>query len=484
MKKKKVQFPPTGLDSNGIHAQIEKKRMDDATWDSGKMFGFVYHPGDTVGNTLQEVYLKYFYENALNPSLFPSIRNMENETVAMVSDLLHGDEQVVGNLTSGGTESILMVVKVARDKASRDCPQIKQPEIVLPVSAHPAFEKAAYYMGIKTIHVGTGEDYRVDIEGVRKAISSNTILLVGSAPCFPYGVVDPIEELGKLALEHDILFHVDACLGGFMLPFLEKLGYPIPPFDFRIPGVTSISADLHKYGYAPKGASVILYRNSNLRKLQYYIYTDWPGGIFASTAMLGTRSCGPIATAWSVIKMFGIQGYMEMAEEVMKTTRHLREGIDSIDGLHITGNPDMAIFSFTSDHNDIFLIGDEMKTKGWHMDMLQFPDSLHLTVSRSNIPVVDEFLKDLGETVKKTRKLSWNKISTKLTVSATDRLSKSLPKKTFHKIASASAKMTESDKPGKPSRMAAIYGISGTLENRENVHDLVLNVLDQMYRLD
>ena len=247
MKKEKVRFPQNGLDSSEIHAQIEKKKAGDAKWDTGKMFGFIYHPGDEVGDTLKDVYLKYFYENGLNPSLFPSVRNMENEIVAMVSDLLHGDAQVVGNLTSGGTESILMVMKVARDKALSENPQIKDPETILPVSAHPAFDKAAHYLGIKTIHVATGKDYRVDIERVRNAISGNTILLVGSAPCFPYGVMDPIEELGKLAIEYTIPFHVDACLGGFMLPFIERLGYPIPPFDFRIPGVTSISADIHKY---------------------------------------------------------------------------------------------------------------------------------------------------------------------------------------------------------------------------------------------
>lgn len=248
------------------------------------MFGYIYYPGDEAAHVAEEAHHLFSTENALNPSPFTSLRLFENETVQMMADLLNGGPDAAGSLTSGGTESILMAVKTARDKA------------------------------------------RADVDAMRKAVTPNTILLVGSAPCFPHGVTDPIAEIGKVALEYKIPFHVDSCMGGMMLPFAEKLGYPVPPFDFRVPGVTSISADIHKYGYSPKGVSVIIYASRELRKYQFFVYTDWSGGLYGSPSILGTRCGGPIAAVWASLVHNGLDGYLRMAREVMEASKKIQEG--------------------------------------------------------------------------------------------------------------------------------------------------------------
>jgi len=256
----------------------------------------------------------FFSENALNPTVFPSLRRMETEVVAMTAALLGGDEHTVGNMTSGGTESLLMAVLTAREWGRAHKPDVQAPEMVLPATAHPAFEKAAHYFGVRPVHVPVGPDLRADVERMRAAITPRTVLLVGSAPSYPHGVVDPIVEIAQVAQEHGLLCHVDACVGGFELPFLRRLGYPVPDFDFQVPGVTSMSADLHKYGYAAKGASVVLYRDSALRRHQFFAYTDWPGGVYASATLAGTRPAGPIAAAWAVLHYLGEEGYLALAE--------------------------------------------------------------------------------------------------------------------------------------------------------------------------
>ncbi len=289
-----MEFPAKGIGSEELLREVSKRRDQDFDWRKGKMFGYVYYPGDETMETVESVYKLFMHDNTLLPTAFGSLRRMENELVAMVGSLLHGDKNITGSVTSGGTESILMAMKVARDWKRGMMPEVK-PEVIVPVSAHPAFDKAAHYLDIKLIHVPLRDDFRADVEMMASAVNERTAMLVGSAPCFPYGVVDPVEEIAELAMKNGLLCHVDACMGGFMLPFIEKMGYKVPPFDFRVKGVTSISADVHKYGYSVKGASLILYRNPELRKLQFFVTTEWPGGIFVSNALLGSKSGGPVA---------------------------------------------------------------------------------------------------------------------------------------------------------------------------------------------
>ncbi len=295
--------------------------------------------------------------------------------------------------------------------------------------------------------------------------------------------MDPIEEIAKIAYTNNILCHVDACIGGFMLPFVKNLGYPVPEFDFNVQGVTSISADLHKYAYSAKGASLILYKNSELRKFQFFVYTDWPGGIYASPTMSGTRPGGAIAAAWAVIRYLGGDGYLSIADGIMKTTKKLINGINNIPGLKVISNPEMSVLAFTSDRYDIFNIGDEMTLKGWHIDRQQFPDCLHLTVTPIHKEAADGFLNDLFSAVASVRKLNWSRMSSSLAVSMVKGISKVLPEKIFSRLASRYSNHIDM-KHFSSTRTAAIYGITAALSNRGEVYDMVLNLLDNLNKIE
>jgi glutamate/tyrosine decarboxylase-like PLP-dependent enzyme len=271
--------------------------------------------------------------------------------------------------------------------------------MLLPITAHPALEKAAHYFDVKPVHIPVGADFRADVEAARKLAGPNTILVVGSAPAYPHGVVDPIEPLAALAATHGALFHVDACLGGFLLPFVERLGRPVPPFDFRVPGITSMSADIHKYGYAAKGASVVLYRSRGLRRHQWFAYGDWPGGLYGSPSMTGTRPGGAIAAAWAVMRYLGDEGYLDLARVTMETTDRLARGVSETHGLRLLGEPVMSVFAFASDTVDVYVLGDAMEKRGWKLDRQQRPPCLHLMVTPAHAAVVDAFLADLRECV-------------------------------------------------------------------------------------
>jgi sphinganine-1-phosphate aldolase len=483
MKTIRKSLPEKGLAASDLISEMKTAKSADASWRNGKMFGYIYHPGDEEARVLEETYAMFCCENALNPSLFSSLRKFENETVAIVADLLHAPSDAAASLTSCGTESILMTVKTARDKARADHPRIVKPEILLPESAHPAFMKAAHYFDVKAVHIPVRSDKRADAEAMEKKISENTILLIGSAPCFPHGVIDPVAEIGRLALKYNIPFHVDACMGGMLLPFAEKLGYAIPLFDFRVPGVTSISADMHKYGYSPKGASVIIYASHEIRKYQFFVYTEWSGGIYASPTALGTRCGGPIAAAWASLMHLGNEGYMKRAGVVMETSRRLQAGINAIPGLYVVSNPEISVFAFTSDVYDIFAIGDELSLTGWHLDRIQFPNSLHVTVSYHNAAQSDNFLRDLRSAVKKVASGKIRSISSHFLVSFVKGLSRVLPVKWFHSLSSAASASTGRDTGSKPHGSAAMYGITAAIDNRENVHEMVLEVIDRLYTI-
>ncbi len=479
----KALFPLKGLSEDQLLNQIEQLKEQDVKWESGKMYGFVYHPGEKIAKTVSEIAQKFSHDNALNPLRFSSLRKFETEIVAIAAELLNGNDEVVGNVTSGGTESILMAVKTARDINRKTNPEIRTPELIIPESAHPAFLKACHYLDVQPVMVPVREDKRADVEKIKQAVNQNTILIACSAPSYPHGVIDPVEEIAKLAVEKNILFHVDACLGGFVLPFMKDLGYNIPSFDFDIQGVTSISLDPHKYGYAPKGISVILYRNKELRKKQFFIYPNWSGGIFASPGLSGTRGGGVLAGTWAILKLLGREGYQQMVKSVMTETSKIINGIESIPNLVITGHPDMSVFSFTSVKGDIFNIADALEEKGWFLNRLQFPDSLQMTISAGNIGKADEFLTELKNIVSNRRQLMKDKQSSDFQVAMAKGLSKVLPSNLFKKITNQSISKSLSDGNGGSHKQAAMYGIAASLGNRGNVNDLLENLLDKLYRI-
>ncbi len=396
-----ISIPETGKTHEEILAQLAQMRHSDVKWKDGRVWSLVYYVDEEHLALMNQAFKMYFSENMLNPYAWDSLRHMEKEIKLMAGDLLNGDNETVGVITSGGTESIFQAVYTYREWARKHKPQARQPEIVVPISIHPAFEKAAHILGLKIKQLPTGDDLRAQPELIRKNITSNTILLAASAPSYPNGVLDPIEEIAEIATEHGLPFHVDACVGGYMLPWVERLGNSIPPWDFRVKGVTSISADLHKFGYAAKGCSTLLYRSMDYMKYQFFIATDFPGGIYASATFQGSRSGGPIAAAWAALNALGKDGYLRIAKEIMEGTNRLKEEIGAIPELKILGEPIMNIISYTtqSSRPDIFVIADYMEEKGWMVDRQQFPNSIHLTVMRHHIQAIDTYMQDLRDAI-------------------------------------------------------------------------------------
>ena len=444
MARPKVILPENGIPEDELLKEMEIISKDDINWRDGKVWSLVYHATDKHTEMLKKAYTMFFSKNALSPIAFPSLKRFETEVISMAVDLFNGDKRCCGSMTSCGTESILMAVKTYRDWAEEKFPSIKKPEMVLPSSAHPAFDKGAEYFKVKSIRVPVDkETHRADVKAMEEAITENTIFFVGSACDFPRGVVDPISELGLIAQDHGIGLHVDSCLGGFMLPFIKKLGYEVPDFDFSVPGVTSISADVHKYGYGAKGASTILYRKERIWKHQFSVHIDWSGGIYISPSMRGTRPGGAIAAAWAAMRHLGMNGYLNLAKIVMKASKKLIDGINQIPELYIIGKPVMSVFSFTSDIIDIFHLGDVLDKKGWHLDRIQFPNALHMMVNPHHAEIVDTFLKDLRETV----------------IEVVDHPRKS----------------TDGD--------AAIYGMVASLPDREKVKDYIINFMKSQYKI-
>lgn len=397
----RITIPAQGRDKDTILNELSKLHLKDIPWKEGRAWSMVYYVDEDHQDLLEQAYSSFFSENYLNPFAFQSLKKMELEVIQMTISLLHGDEQVTGTMTSGGTESIFLAVYTYRERARKLFPHIKAPEIVASTSIHPAFEKAAHLLNIKVKKAAIDQNMRAQPAELAKLISPNTILIAASAPSYPHGVLDPIAEIAALALAKKLPFHVDCCIGGFMLPWVEKLGYPVAPFDFRVPGVTSISADAHKFGYGAKGASVLLYRSMNYLKHQFYVVTDWPGGIYASPTLLGSRPGGAIAATWSAMQALGQEGYLKIAKEIMQATEELKMALVEIPEIIILGDPAMNIIAFSTINNqpDIFVIADQLEQKGWMLDRQQLPNSIHLTVMRHNIPVVNQYIVDLKASI-------------------------------------------------------------------------------------
>lgn len=392
------RFPGAGRSADDLLAALRGGRGDDADWRGGRTFSLIYNPADPDLERLQEaVALEYLHENYLNPFAFPSLLRMEREVVAMGADLLGGDPRT-GKLTSGGTESLFLAVQVARDHA-REARGIAEPAIVVPSTAHPAFAKACHYLDVAEVRVPVGPDGRADVTATAAAVDDRTALVVGSAPCYPYGVVDPIPELAALATERGALCHVDACLGGWLLPFLGRLGEPLPPWDLGVEGVTSLSADIHKYGWCFKGASLLLHRDDEQLRRQYFLFDGWPGGLYGSATTAGTRPAAPIAAAWATINFLGLAGYLRLADRVRQAARRLRAGVEVIAGLGVTGDPVPMVMEIcaTDPAVDMGSVGDAMDDRGWHLDRQQ--GGLHAIVSPSHLDVADAFLADLAAAV-------------------------------------------------------------------------------------
>ncbi|MGY2128808.1 pyridoxal phosphate-dependent decarboxylase family protein [Blastococcus sp. SYSU DS0617] len=395
-----AELPAESTGGAEVLARLRANRHDDADWRNGRIFGLIFHPDDDeLEELLAEVSREYLAENALNPVRFPSLARLEREAADMVAGLLHGTPGA-GGLTSGGTESIFMSVLVARETARKK--GIADPVLVTGITAHPAFAKACHLLGMRQVRVPVDGGFRVDVGEMRAAVGPDTAMVVASAPCYPYGVIDPVEEIAAIARKAGVLCHVDACLGGMMLPFWERLGEPVPPWDFRVEGVTSISADLHKYGYAFKGASVLLHRDVEQYRTQWWFDDGaWGGGLYGSPTAAGTRPAPPIAGAWAALRHLGEEGYLRQAAKVRDATRRLMAGVEAIEGLSITSTPDLCVFQFGSDVLDMGVVADTLAEQGWYPN--RQPGGLHLMVSPFHVRVADEFLAALAVAVDRAR---------------------------------------------------------------------------------
>ncbi|CBQ72316.1 probable sphingosine-1-phosphate lyase [Sporisorium reilianum SRZ2] len=403
----KLQIMEAGVDAKIVEAEWQN-RDGQMVWKGGKVSGAVYHGGDDLSELLADSIRQFLVSNPLHPDVFPGVRKMEAEIVSMVLRMYNAPPEAVGATSSGGTESILLSCLAMREWA-RATKGIKEPELVVSVSAHAAFDKAGQYFGIKVHHIPVDPVTRkVQVGRVARAINANTIGLVGSAPNFPDGIIDDIPNLAKLAKRHHILLHVDCCLGSFLVPFLAKAGFESEPFDFRVDGVTSISCDTHKYGFGPKGLSTILYRSAELRRFQYYVKTDWPGGVYATPTLSGSRPGSLIAGTWAAMMKMGDSGYTQSCRDIVGATKEITTRIErEIPELCVLGKPIVSVIAFASATPgtvSIYDVGDHMSKNGWHMNGLAGDTpAIHIAVTRLTIPVVNEFVADLKQAVKHAR---------------------------------------------------------------------------------
>lgn len=397
-------LPEKGRDEQEILKALDEFARNDPDYRGGRIFSLTYHLSDTHEKFITDAGRRFASANGLNPAAFQSLKRMETQIVAAAAGLLHGPDSVTGMMTSGGTESCMLAVKTYRDRARR-LRRVRKPEIIIPFTGHVAWLKGAEYLGVRVRRLPETRDHRPDLKRLKKMLGRRTVMVLGSAPEYPRGMIDPIPEMAAIAADAGVPFHVDACVGGFILPFMEMNGETLPAWDFRTPGVTSISADLHKYGYAGKGASLILYRDVELFKDQIFVETDWPGGIFASAGLLGTRPGAAYASAWATLQRIGVEGYRSMARETIATAEALKKGVQAIDGLAIIGHPQGPLFAFrsTDPRLDIFAVGDRLEARGWQVDRVQQPDGIHAMVTMKHAQICQQYLEDLAACVQEVR---------------------------------------------------------------------------------
>ncbi len=446
------RLPEGGRDRDDILAEMQEiASQEEGRWREGYASGSVYNGDPEHIDFLNRAYAINSQSNPLHTDLWPSAIKFESEIVSMTANMLGADksgaeagtpEEICGVVSSGGSESIQLAMKTYRDYA-RDKKGIREPEMIVPATAHAAFDKASQYFGIKIIHIPVAEDYRADVAATEKAITENTIVIVGSAPEFPHGLIDPIEELSGLARARGIGFHTDACLGGFVLPWAEKLGYGVPPFDFRLPGVTSMSADTHKFGYAAKGTSVVLYRGHELRHYQYFTTTEWPGGLYCSPSFAGSRPGALSAACWAAMVSIGEQGYLDATRRILETAAKIKKEIAEMPELRVIGDP-LFVVAFESKEMDIYKIMDAMTERGWSLNGLYKPPCLHLctTLRHTQAGVAERFIEDLTESIEYVKA-----------------------------------------NPSEQGRLAPIYGMASTLPDRGVIADMLRSYMDGWYRL-
>jgi sphinganine-1-phosphate aldolase len=411
-----MDMPEQGRAIDDVIADLADKRADDARWQDGRTFGMVYDGGPSVHEVAERAAVMYLHENALNVSAFPSLRSIQNEVVGWTAELLHGPDTAAGFLTSGGTESIQCAVLAARERGRAER-GIHTGEIVVSESAHAAFHKSAHMYDMPIHTAPVREDWTTDVDAMAALVTDRTVLVVGSAPQYPQGVVDDIPAIAALAATVGANCHVDACMGGFVLPFAELLGRPVPPWDFRVDGVHSISADIHKLGYAPKGVSVVVHRTKQLRSYQTFVFDQWLGGFYGSPNLQGSRSGMPMACAWAVMQHLGIDGYVELTRTVLDNADRMRAGIAEVDGVRVLGEGAFHLIAMASDPDaeqpiDVFALDDALAARGWHHDRQGPPDSLHSTVSNTNSGRIDEYLADLAACADAVRGISTTNRST------------------------------------------------------------------------
>jgi len=440
------RLPQNGRHHATILQEMEAlHRQESARWQEGYVSGAVYHGDAAHIDFLNKVVALSSQSNPLHADLWPSSTKFEAEVVSMTAHMMGAgqvNDDICGVVSSGGTDGILLAMKTYRDWA-REIKGIRRPEMIAPITAHAAFDKAAHYFNIKLVHVPVDADYRADVMAVKKAINRNTVVIIGSAPSFPHGAIDPIAQMAELARQRAIGFHTDACLGGFVLPWAEKLGVTVPPFDFRVPGVTSISADTHKYGYAAKGTSVLLYRSPELRRFQYYTITNWPGGMYFSPTFAGSRPGSLSAACWAAMVSLGEDGYLRATKAILETAVFIKQGISHIPELHILGDP-LWVIAFGSDELDIYQVMDRMSHSGWILNGLYHPTCIHIAVTlrHTQSGVAERFIEDL-------------------------------------KTAVAHVKANPNAEGG----MAPVYGMAATIPLRGMVSELLKRYMDLLYKV-
>jgi len=396
-----MPFPRHGRSPDAILADLQAYKRDDVPWEAGRVFAYIYDPGPAAQQLLKDAFSLYLMENGLDPTSFPSCLALEKEVIGMAIDLVNGGSDATGTFTSGGTESILLSLKTTRDYCRHTMPGITAPEVVLPTTAHPAFHKACQYFDLKAVTVDVDEDFCAIPQAMEAAITPATILMVGSAPSYAHGAIDPITELGEIALRRGLRLHVDACVGGMYLPFARQLGYDIPAFDLSVPGVTQLSMDFHKWGYAAKGASCILYRDRAVRRHQIFSYASWTGYAVINPGVTSSKSGGPIAACWAILNHLGREGYLKLVDAAQQASRKIVDAVAGIEGLQIMGKGLTNMLALRATDFNIFPLADEMKRRGWYIQP-QFgyansAENMHLSVGYHNVPQVDAFLVDLAE---------------------------------------------------------------------------------------
>lgn len=444
------ELPAVGLSEKTVLEELDlmDSILPHTEWKRGRVSGAVYHGGDELVHLQSLAFEKFCVANQLHPDVFPAVRKMEAEVVSMTLNLFNAPKDTgCGTTSSGGTESLLLACLSAKMYAYHHR-GVTEPEMIIPVTAHAGFDKAGYYFGIKIHHARLDPvTFKVDLKQVKKFINKNTVLLVGSAPNFPHGIVDDIQGLSDLALRYKIPLHVDCCLGSFIVAFMSKAGFKdLAPFDFRVPGVTSISCDTHKYGFAPKGSSVIMYRNNDLRMHQYYVSTDWTGGLYGSPTLAGSRPGALVVACWATMISMGQKCYIDSCKEIVNASRKLKATIQrDIPDLRVLGDPICSVVSFTSDRYDVYELGDKLAKRGWHLSSLQKPPALHLAITKPSASSIDELIETLKELVSEARK----------------------------------------DPDSKPSSdgTSALYGVAGSVKTTGVADRLIVGFLDTLYKL-